>query len=130
MLAYSALVFVPIVAERAWPSPAPWLIVAATALVSIGALKLDSSRAQVAYSAAVFLIYVPSLMLVCHGRLGPRKLPEVLIQDRLTPGRAPCVLLPPLERVVVEGSDDIPGVTGDGETARLRQRPQPLDHGA
>jgi hypothetical protein len=58
MLAYSAVVLVPIAAQRDWPTAGAALTLGATALSSIGVQKLPESWLQVLTGAAIIALYV------------------------------------------------------------------------
>jgi hypothetical protein len=57
MLAYSAVVFVPIAAQYAWSKTGALLTLAATALSSIGIQKMPGTWLQVLVGTAVIAIY-------------------------------------------------------------------------
>jgi hypothetical protein len=57
MLAYSAVVFVPIAAQDEWSPPAAALTLAATAVSSIGVQKMPKSWLQVLAGAAIIVLY-------------------------------------------------------------------------
>jgi hypothetical protein len=68
MLAYSAVVLVPIAAQRDWPPAGAALALGATAVSSIGVQKLPESWLQVLAGAAIIAVYA---ILAPAGRSRP-----------------------------------------------------------
>jgi hypothetical protein len=89
MLAYAAVVFVPIAAERDWPTAGAALTLGATAVSAIGVQKMSPTWLQVLAGAAVIAVYA---ILVTRRRfsaqpLGPTPAPTPVPPGSGSPGR-------------------------------------------
>ena len=73
MLAYAAVVFVPIAAQHAWTSTGAILTLGATAVSAIGVQKMDGTWMQVVAGAAVIVVYAILGSSRSEGNSPPRR---------------------------------------------------------